>query len=285
MFFILSLGLRMKTIQKYNLVSHLRMILLIALALMTFQVVAAQNNVAYCSSDDWMTAPFSGDNTRYAALRLQIYKEISGAADYRAVVSKYRLSAQVWPSDPARIFSWGTACYYAKYMALSGDEGKSYVQEPYNALFSVRSPGTYDFVRLQFLFFTPSPSQDEKYIALGRRLLQVNGQDANVIRCTAFFDPNLPEAAKLAEQAVSISPKDPVGYWTLGILYSQGLYMKTKQDKYAILAISAFRTEMSLSNPRSDQYAFAKKQVEDTTNCLKTWHNGKLIVNPSPAKK
>ena len=275
----------MKTNQKYNFASHLRKILLIALALVMLQVMAVRNNVAYCSSDEWMTAPFSGDNAPYATLRLQIYKEISGAADYKAVVSKYRWSAQVSPSDPTRVFSWGTACYYAKYMALSGDEGKSYVQVPYNALFSVKSPGTYDFVRLQFLFFTPSPSQDEKYIALGRRLLQVNGQDTNVIRCVAFFDPNLPEAAKLAEKAVSISPKDPVGYWTLGVLYSQGLYMKTNQDKYAVLAISAFRSEMSLSNPRSDQYAFAKEQVEDTINGLKTYHNGKLIINHGPAKQ
>jgi hypothetical protein len=261
------------------------MILLIALALMTFQVVAAQNNVAYCSSDDWMTAPFSGDNTRYAALRLQIYKEISGAADYRAVVSKYRLSAQVWPSDPVRIFSWGVACYYASYIALSGAEEDSYYQEPYNALFSVKSPGTYDFDRLQFLIFTPSPSQDEKYIALGRRLLQVNDQDTNVIRCIAFFDPNLPEAAKLAEKAVSISPKDPISYCTLGLIYFDKLYIKTGLDKYAKLAISAFRSDMLLSNPRSDQYAYAKEKVAWLSTCLKKYHNGKLIVNPSPAKQ
>jgi hypothetical protein len=275
----------MKTNQKYNLVSRLRNILLTALALTTFQVMAAQNNVACCSPDDWMTAPFSGDNTRYATLRMQIYKEISGGADYRTVVSKYRLSAQVFPSDPTRIFSWGVACYYASYITLSGAERDSYFQEANNALFTVKSPGTYDFVRLQFLIFTPTPRQDEKYIALGRRLLKVSGQDANVISCTAFFDPNLNEAVALAKEAVALSPKDSFNYFTLGILYSQGLYIKTKQDKYIKLAISAFRSEMLFSNPRSDQYAFAKEQVEWYSTFLKKYHNGKPIVNPSPAKQ
>lgn len=178
----------------------------------------------------WTTSPWTGNDAPYSEARSSIDRLIAGGQDPKNVYMTYRDAAIQNAQDPVDQSGYA----YAAWKVRDGLDGEMHMygvlSNALEALETVRSPLTYQFVRIRFLI-EAKLNQMPQLLPLSQRLLEYDASDYDVqyryvSLLAQFCSPSarVSQVLPLIHKLIYKYPREPNPYWLLGDYYSNACF-------------------------------------------------------------
>jgi hypothetical protein len=226
------------------------------------------------SAARWMTEPWDGDEKPFIRCRLEIRKLISpriSAQQAFTTYLMYKAQARANPNDALAQFAWTYAAFAALRYHQAALGQKILLSNVGSGLARAKSPRTYEFARLRFLYEVRHGGYPQTLKKVAERLILKNRKDYQV-RFWYFeaLDLRKPVDRKYVEnqieQLVKEFPEEPSRIGLKGYVYFR-LWCVTNNPVHAKKAEQAYL--LYLRQPGVD--SSEQKSVQSTLALMKRW--------------
>lgn len=214
----------------------------------------------------WASEAWTGDDRPYQAERADIDRQISAGKDREKLFRQCRVDVEKRPGDAVAVYRWGYSGYRSCKNLREQFQRSNRCRDIEREMDRVRSPRTYEYVRLRFLVqVTQGYYSDLAPVA--ERLFKRNPKDEEVVfrlrglLCQSRQVADLRRAVQLGEGQVQRNPAMP-GYLNgLGVAYHQ-LWHATGDVGNADKAVKIFNQCLKVVQSGSSHQEFAARELQ-----------------------